>query len=96
MKSPPIAPRLSGSALHDSHCPLPTGNVAVHCKLTPSEAVVQRSSSTPYCPKAMCRCITGVLCPLPPGIVAMPCSTATTQCPRRCGAALQQFQWDYA
>ena len=48
----PFAPRQRGSALQESHCPMPPGSEAVCCR-----------RSTAHCPYAVRQCTAGVALP---------------------------------
>ena len=92
----PTAPRQCGSVPHESHCPLPSGSVAV-----------SRRSSTTHCPQAVrqCsvfhrsstaqvrRCTAGFPLPTAPRQWSVYCRRSAAHNPRQCGSVPQEFHW---
>ena len=73
----PTAPRQSGSALQEFHCPLPQGSEAEHCR-----------SCTAHWPQAVGSALQEVHCPLLPGSEAVHCRSCTAHCPRAVGQSI--------
>ena len=67
----PTAPRTWGSALQESHCPLPLGSEAMRCR-----------SCAAHWPQAVGQCVAGVPLPTAPGREAVYCRSTTPHCPQ--------------